>query len=519
MELQLVLVKMLFSLALLGFLSLFLHLYRVLLLNPQLLRSRLEKQRIKGPPPTFIFGNVPEMKRMQNSKSTALVASNKEKLSHDFASTIFPCFEKWRKEYGDLFTFSLGNLQILYVTNPYLAKEMTLCSSMSLGKPGYLQYEFGPLLGRGILTSNGSIWSHQRKTIAPELSMDKVKGMVNLMVESASSVVKEWQGRIQSEGGVAEIGVDEDMTRISALIISKFMFGSSFSKALDIISKLKDIQNALTMSTILKGIPGYRYIPTENNRKIWKLEKEVRSMILKIVKERVAEDKPGQDLLQMIIEGAEDGSLGGPYTAEDFILDNCKNVYFAGLETTAITALWCFILLASHPEWQDRCRAEILEISGGCLPDVDMLRKMKTTTMVIQEVLRLYPPSLLLSREVLQDIKLGEILVPKSVNIWLSVHALHRDPELWGPDACNFNPERFANGVAGACKLPQTYLAFGMGSRICAGQNFAMMELKIILALILSNFSFSLSPKYHHSPVFKIIIQPGDEVKLIVRKV
>ncbi|XP_010260749.1 PREDICTED: cytochrome P450 714C2-like [Nelumbo nucifera] len=513
---------MLFPFALFGFFSLFLHLYRVLWLKQQLLRSRLHKQGIRGPPPTFVFGNGLEIKRIQNSKSTAVKTSNKENLSHDFASTLFPCFEKWRKEYGDLFTFSLGNLQILYVTNPNMAKEMTLCASMGLGKSGYLQYEFGPLLGRGILTSNGAIWSHQRKTIAPELSMDKVKGMVNLMVESASSIVKTWQGRIESEGGVAEIRADEDMRRTSALIISKVLFGSSFTKALDLISKFKDIQNALTMPTMLKGLPGYRYIPSENNRKIWKLEKEVRSAILKIVKERSTENENDkgdeQDLLQMIIEGAKDGNLG-PYTAQDYVLDNCKNIYFAGLETTAISALWCLILLASHPQWQDRCRAEILEICGGGLPDVDMLRKMKTTTMVVQEVLRLYPPGLFMSREALQDIKLGELLVPKGVNIWLSVHALHRDPELWGPDACNFNPERFANGVAGACKLPQTYLAFGMGPRICAGQNFATIELKIVLAVILSNFSFSLSPKYRHSPVFKIIIQPDDGVNLIVRKV
>lgn len=76
---------------------------------------------------------------------------------------------------GQLYMFSLGKIQILYVTDPFLAREMSHCTSMGLGKPAYLQHELGPLLGRGILTSNGSIWTHQRKTLAPELSMEKVK--------------------------------------------------------------------------------------------------------------------------------------------------------------------------------------------------------------------------------------------------------------------------------------------------------------------------------------------------------
>lgn len=71
--------------------------------------------------------------------------------------------------------FSLGNIQILHVTDPDLVKEIITCTSMDLGNPTYQQKERGPLLGKGILTSNGALWAHQRKIIAPELYMDKVK--------------------------------------------------------------------------------------------------------------------------------------------------------------------------------------------------------------------------------------------------------------------------------------------------------------------------------------------------------
>ena len=88
---------------------------------------------------------------------------------------------------------------------------------------------------------------------------------------------------------------------------------------------------------------------------------------------------------------------------------------------------------------------------------------------------------------------------------------------IWGPDANIFKPERFANGVSGACKLPYVYMPFRVGPHICAGQHFARAELKILLALIVSN-SFSLSPKYRHSPAMSLLIEPEHGVNLLIKK-
>lgn len=96
-------------------------------------------------------------------------------------------------------------------------------------------------------------------------------------------------------------------------------------------------------------------------------------MILNIVNERT-EATSDKDLLQMIIKGASNG----PNAIDQFIVDNCKNIYLAGYETSAVAALWGLMLLASHPEWQARARDEVVQICGGRLPDADMLRKMKT---------------------------------------------------------------------------------------------------------------------------------------------
>ena len=138
-------------------------------------------------------------------------------------------------------------------------------------------------------------------------------------------------------------------------------------------------------------------------------------------------------------------------------------------------------------------------------------------TMVILEALRLYPPVSVVSREAFKDMKFGNISVPKGVNVWTMVLTLHTDPNNWGPDSYKFNPQRFSDGITGACKLPHLYMPFGVGPRKCLGQNLAMVELKILMALILSKFSFSISPNYVHKPAIRLVIEPEHGVNLLVK--
>lgn len=138
--------------------------------------------------------------------------------------------------------------------------------------------------------------------------------------------------------------------------------------------------------------------------------------------------------------------------------------------------------------------------------------------MVIQETLRLYSPVAYVVREALQDINLKGLNIPKGVNIQVPISLMHQLPDLWGPDSHRFKPERFANGISAACKVPHAYLPFGVGTRTCLGQNFALAELKVILSLVLSKFRLSLSPSYRHSPAFRLVIQPQHGVSVLLEK-
>ncbi|KAL6332965.1 hypothetical protein AAG906_019979 [Vitis piasezkii] len=452
----------------------FIWLFNVLYLEPNKIRS----------PPAFVMGNIPEMKRIMSmaadaprsetdhlplgfSTSTTFLISlsglsdmlnldNKLSLSASlYNANVFQSFTT-----GGTFTFALGNARVLYVTDTKLVREINLSKTLDLGKPSYLQNDRGPLLGR---------------TIAPQLFMDKVKGNLNIMVESVSDLVNSWLGLIELGRESADIRVDDYIRSFTSTVISKMVFGSHHSKGVELFPKCSALMKDLQTPTILKGF-----------------------------------------LSSDIMESAKTGELG-PSTPDQYIVDNCKDVYLAGFEVTAVATLWGLVLLASNPEWQARLRAEVLEVCGGYVPDTNMLGKMKL--MVIQEVLRLYPGVAFVSRQALKDVKLGDILVPKGVNIWIWIPALHQDPELWGSDAEKFNPERFANGISGACKSPNAYIPFGVGTRMCPGQNLAITEMKILFTIILSHFSLSLSPNYRHSPHLNLLLEPEYGVNLIIRKI
>ncbi|PKI76196.1 hypothetical protein CRG98_003423 [Punica granatum] len=168
------------------------------------------------------------------------------------------------------------------------------------------------------------------------------------------------------------------------------------------------------------GVIGLRHLPIKSNPAIWRLEKEVQSLILKVVKESDGA-KSEKDLLQMILEGAKDGHLSGD-EMDRFIVVNYKNIYLVGYETIAVTASWTtLMLLASNRDWQANVHEKINQVCAGQSPDSDMNSKMKMEeqmTMVIHESLRLYPPAAIFSQEAQHDIKFGDVLVPKGVTAW-----------------------------------------------------------------------------------------------------
>lgn len=137
--------------------------------------------------------------------------------------------------------------------------------------------------------------------------------------------------------------------------------------------------------------------------------------------------------------------------------------------------------------------------------------------MIINETLRLFVPLPKLPREATKDMQIGDLFIPKGMIVEISMLAMHLDPRFWGDDVFKFNPERFANGASTACTHPQAFLPFSIGPRFCIGNNFAIMELKVVIATVLQRFEILVSPSYKHHPHLNLIQRPKYGLPLILK--
>lgn len=128
--------------------------------------------------------------------------------------------------------------------------------------------------------------------------------------------------------------------------------------------------------------------------------------------------------------------------------------------------------------------------------------------MILNESLRLYPPIIAAIRRAKTDVELGGYKIPRGMELLIPILAVHHDPMIWGNDANEFNPARFSEGVARAAKHPVAFIPFGLGVRTCIGQNLAILQAKLALAIILQRFSFTLAPSYQHAPTVLMLLYP-----------
>ncbi|KAI3812282.1 hypothetical protein L1987_16989 [Smallanthus sonchifolius] len=244
--------------------------------------------------------------------------------------------------------------------------------------------------------------------------------------------------------------------------------------------------------------------------------REVKGLVKGIIDKRVAEMKEGgsikDDLLGILLDSnykeiKQHGNNKFGLSIDD-VIEECKLFYFAGQETTANLLVWTMILVGQHVYWQDRAREEVLKVFGDRKPDIEGLNHLKIINIIFLEVLRLYPPVVGMPRMIYKETKLGNITLPVGTLLQLHTMLSHYDPSIWGDDVKEFKPERFSQGVSKVTKGQTAFIPFGGGPRVCIGQNFAMLEAKMSLVMIMSCFSFKLLPSYSHAPHTIITLQP-----------
>jgi cytochrome P450 len=210
----------------------------------------------------------------------------------------------------------------------------------------------------------------------------------------------------------------------------------------------------------------------------------------------------------MFLEARDDDGEG---MTDAQLRDECKTMFLAGHETTALTLSWTWWLLSLNPDAKVKLRDELERVLDGRAPTLADLPQLTYTEQVIKESMRLMPPAWSIQREAREDVEIvgpsgARYLIPQGRDVMMSQYAMHRDPR-WFADPERFIPERWTpEFVKGLPKY--AYFPFGGGPRLCIGQQFAMMEAMLMVATIAQRFDLALAPNQRIEPQPSITMRP-----------
>ncbi|XP_076882804.1 cytochrome P450 CYP72A219-like [Bidens hawaiensis] len=486
--------------------------------KPKKIEKFLRDQGLKGTPYKLLYGDLKEMVQMMiDAKSKPM------NLTHDIAHRVSPFFHKTLTALGNNCFTWMGTKPVVHVSEPTMIREV-LANYSRYQKPRGGN-PLTKLLAKGLVDAEGDQWVKHRKIINPAFHTEKLKHMIPSFYVSCGEMIDKWDKLLTQESS-CEVDVWPYLQTFSSDVISRTAFGSSFEEGRKIFELQREQAVLVIKAANSVYIPGSRFLPTRNNKRMKEIDQQVRSSITSIINKRIVAMKAGEashdDLLGILLDSndkeiKQHGNNIFGLSIED-VIEECKLFYFAGQETTGNMLVWTMILLGKHLEWQTRAREEVLHVFGDKTPDIDGLSHLKVMNIIFNEVLRLYPPAVLLRRLVHDETKLGNLTLPAGTLIQINALILHHEKDMWGEDVNDFKPERFSEGVSKVTKGQAAYLPFGGGPRICIGQNFALLEAKIALAMILQRFSFELSPSYSHAPHAMPTLQPQFGSHLIMHK-
>lgn len=386
-----------------------------------------------------------------------------------------------QQRYERVVHLRIGGRHQYLVLRPDDAKHILQVNHRNYGRsPAFRVLQI--FLGNGLLTSEGDFWRRQRRLAQPAFHRQKLAALSQTMIAETAG----WIAELQQHNPKQPVNISQAFMDVTMRIVCKTLFGSDVVGKLDGLSAALDTLQYYANQRLLSPIRVPLRWPTPANRRFRRAGVLVDSFIYGVIRQRQQSDAQHDDLLDML-RLAEDEDTGERMSDKQ-LRDECVTLFAAGHETTAVSMAWTIYLLTQHPDVLTRLRAEVNEVLGDApLPPPDAFRRLTYTMQVIQESLRLYPPAWIMSRLALADDAVGPYTIPAGDTALVSPYLLHRDPESWS-DPERFDPDRFAPGWEKA-RHSYAYLPFGGGPRLCIGNQFALMEMQILLAMLMRSFT------------------------------
>jgi cytochrome P450 len=418
--------------------------------------------------------------------------------------------DRIRKDVGSVAGFNWGPVPVLLVSEPELAYKLLVEQPGNFRK-GVNYRLIQQVTGAGLLVTDGEPHRRSRKLLAPAFTRRALDGYVATM----GKVVGEFRDR--SFDGMT-FDVFQKMLELTLTVVARALFSLDPGPDLDDLLAASEVANAWTSDELSRLFHWPLDVPLPRHLRLRRARGQFDALVTRLVAARRAvlgTDRDPGDALSRMLTAKDDVTGEGLTDAQ--IRDEVVTLLLAGHETIASALTWTLYLLAQHADVRRRMEAEARAVLGDGLPrSLEDVAKLKYTLQVFKESMRVFPPLPYVSRRAARDVELGDYRLTEGQAVVCFIYGIHRRGDLY-PDPERFDPDRFTAENEG--RLPKgAYLPFGLGSRICIGNHFALTEAAIILATLAARLRFDLVPGQKIEAEALVSLRPKGEVRMTVRQ-
>ncbi len=413
---------------------------------------------------------------------------------------------KYTELFGDTFRFYLGGIkEAIVTTNPAVIQHVLKTNAENYEKSEIQVKRMGHFLGKGLLTTHGEAWRTQRRLIQKGFDRKQLDALSSIMQDSLAESLRDFDRQVR----LGPVDIYPHLMKMTFAMVARSLFGARLKdEDIDLVSHtICTVQEFIVRQTIQPYLNPW-FAASGKLRRHEDMRTRADGVLMEYIKQR-RHQQPGNDLLQNLMDARYSDGEG---MSDELVLSESMQLLVAGHETSSNGLSWLLYLLSSHPDCLERVRQEFDSVLGDAPLSHADVPKFEFTTQVIQEGLRLYPPFWMIDREAVADDRVEDIEIPRGSTVIVYVYGAHHASRYWqSPES--FDPERFIKANE-KLRTPFTYLPFGGGPRVCIGNQYAMLQILMILSDLLRRYDFQLTPGQTIEARPMVILRPKHGIRM-----
>lgn len=416
-------------------------------------------------------------------------------------------YEGYWHRYGDTFRVPmLMGMGMVVVAHPEGIKHV-LCSNRQNYVKGSVYAGMRRITGQSVLTLEDDAWKARRDLLQPAFHRQSI---ARLSAEMAASGARFFDALgTRAQGGAVEIDAHREMVKLTLDVVTRALFGQAMEGSpvdYDMLTEALEFVSEGANQLVLPA-----WVPTPRNRRLRRTLAALDETMYGFIAAARGQGETAS-LLSMLVAARDE--QGAPLSDRE-IRNEMITLFIAGHETTALTLTWLFTQLDGRQDILQRMREEVDQVLRGREPTFEDIPQLRYLRQVVDETLRLRPPTPLLGRNTVADdtimgfpVQAGDIVIPF---VW----GCHRHPDFW-VDPLRFDPDRF-DGNREQRQHSWSYIPFSAGPRSCIGNMFSLVETVILLAQLVQRFELDIAPCADIKPIALATARPSRPLRMSLR--